>query len=398
MRIRAVYWLLLVVAGFLVGYYLEWPGTTPEPALPPFESAVAQANGATTEAATSSPVTEAAAAAVPVQTELGRGERNNVAVYQQASAAVVNITTRTVEMDFFRRAIPREGSGSGFLIDQRGHIVTNHHVVANAGQIQVTLADRSSFEAKVVGLDPLTDLAVLRIDPGARRLPTLPLGDSSRLQVGQKVLAIGNPFGFQGTLTTGVISALERSLENKQGGLLDEAIQTDAAINSGNSGGPLLDSQGQVIGVNSMIFTPSGGSVGIGFSIPVNTVKFVVNDLIRFGKVRRGWLGISGLEIWPDLAEALDLPVDRGVLVERLVRGATADQAGLRGGDRWARWGRYRFRIGGDLIVTVNGKPVKKVLDVNRLIYKKRPGETVEIEFYRGRRKRSARVKLQERP
>ncbi|MCH8946455.1 MAG: trypsin-like peptidase domain-containing protein, partial [Acidobacteria bacterium] len=252
--------------------------------------------------------------------------------------------------------------------------------------------------AEVVGLDPLTDLAVLRIDPGARRLPTLPLGDSSRLQVGQKVLAIGNPFGFQGTLTTGVISALERSLENKQGGLLDEAIQTDAAINSGNSGGPLLDSQGQVIGVNSMIFTPSGGSVGIGFSIPVNTVKFVVNDLIRFGKVRRGWLGISGLEIWPDLAEALDLPVDRGVLVERLVRGATADQAGLRGGDRWARWGRYRFRIGGDLIVTVNGKPVKKVLDVNRLIYKKRPGETVEIEFYRGRRKRSARVKLQERP
>lgn len=398
MRIRAVYWLLLVVAGFLVGYYLEWPGTTPEPALPPFESEVAQANGATTEAATSSPVAEAAAAPAPVRTELGQGERNNVAVYQQASAAVVNITTRTVEMDFFRRAVPREGSGSGFLIDQRGHIVTNHHVVANAGQIQVTLADRSSFEAKVVGLDPLTDLAVLRIDPGARRLPTLPLGDSSRLQVGQKVLAIGNPFGFQGTLTTGVISALERSLENKQGGLLDEAIQTDAAINSGNSGGPLLDSQGQVIGVNSMIFTPSGGSVGIGFSIPVNTVKFVVNDLIRFGKVRRGWLGISGLEIWPDLAEALDLPVDRGVLVERLVRGATADKAGLRGGDRWARWGRYRFRIGGDLIVTVNGKPVEKVLDVNRLIYKKRPGETVEIEFYRGRRKRSARVKLQERP
>ncbi len=398
MRIRAVYWLLLVVAGFLVGYYLEWPGTTPEPALPPFESEVAQANGATTEAATSSPVAEAAAAPAPVRTELGQGERNNVAVYQQAAAAVVNITTRTVEMDFFRRAVPREGSGSGFLIDQRGHIVTNHHVVANAGQIQVTLADRSSFEAKVVGLDPLTDLAVLRIDPGGRRLPTLPLGDSSRLQVGQKVLAIGNPFGFQGTLTTGVISALERSLENKQGGLLDEAIQTDAAINSGNSGGPLLDSQGQVIGVNSMIFTPSGGSVGIGFSIPVNTVKFVVNDLIRFGKVRRGWLGISGLEIWPDLAEALDLPVDRGVLVERLVRGATADQAGLRGGDRWARWGRYRFRIGGDLSVTVNGKPVEKVLDVNRLIYKKRPGETVEIEFYRGRRKRSARVKLQERP
>ncbi len=398
MRIRAVYWLLLVVAGFLAGYYLEWPGTTPEPALPPFESEVAQANGATTEAATSSPVAEVAAAAVPVQTELGRDERNNVAVYQQASAAVVNVTTRTVEMDFFRRAIPREGSGSGFLIDQRGHIVTNHHVVANAGQIQVTLADRSSFEAKVVGLDPLTDLAVLRIDPGARRLPTLPLGDSSHLQVGQKVLAIGNPFGFQGTLTTGVISALERSLQTEQGGLLDEAIQTDAAINSGNSGGPLLDSQGQVIGVNSMIFTPSGGSVGIGFSIPVNTVKFVVNDLIRFGKVRRGWLGISGLEVWPDLAEALDLPVDHGVLVERLVRGATADQAGLRGGDRWARWGRYRFRVGGDLIVTVDGKPVEKVLDVNRLIYKKRPGKTVEIEFYRGRRKRSARVKLQERP
>jgi len=225
----------------------------------------------------------------------------------------------------------------------------------------------------------------------------VPLGDSSRLEVGQKVLAIGNPFGFQGTLTTGIISALERTIRTETGALLDEAIQTDAAINRGNSGGPLLNSAGQVIGVNSVILSPSGGNIGIGFAIPVNTLKFILNDLIREGRVRRPWLGISGQEITPDLAEALELPVGRGVLVAETARGGPADRAGLRGGNRVAVVGRYRFLVGGDVITAIDGQAVESALDINRILYKKRPGETVEVTYYRGRQKRTLQVALAER-
>src|SRR3990170_3699528 len=232
MRIRTVVLgVLLLAVAMLAGY---WAGT--------------RAPGA--PLATLAPVPPA---------NLSEDERNSVEVYEQAAAAVVNVTTRAVEMDFFYGPVPVEGSGSGFLIDAEGHVVTNFHVVAEARQIQVTLADRRSFEAKVVGVDPVTDLAVLQIRArGGEPLPALPLGDSSRLQVGQKVLAIGNPFGFQGTLTTGVISALERTIRTETGALLDEAIQTDAAINRGNSGGPPPDPAGRVIGVNSVILSPSG--------------------------------------------------------------------------------------------------------------------------------------------
>jgi len=329
---------------------------------------------------------------------LDEEERGIVGVYRRASTAVVNVTTRTVEVDFFYGAVPVEGSGSGFIINRDGTIVTNHHVVAEAQQIQVTLADRSSYEARLVGEDPLSDLAVLRIDPGNRELPTLPLGDSSRAQVGQTVLAIGNPFGFQGTLTKGVISALERTIRTQSGAVLDEAIQTDAAINRGNSGGPLLDSQGSVIGVNTVIFSPSGGSVGIGFAIPVNTLKFVLNDLVRYGRVRRPWLGVSGTEIWPELAQALELPVERGVLVAEVMQGGPAEEAGLRGGRRSVIVGRYRFRIGGDIIVALDGEPVGSALDINRFAYRKRPGDTVEVTYYRDGSKRAAKVQLKERP
>jgi len=389
MRIRTVaLGLLLLAVAMLAGY---WAGTRapapplPEPSLEPRPA----------DAATRAPL--AALAPVP-PANLSEDERNSVEVYQQAAAAVVNVTTRALEYDFFYGPVPVEGSGSGFLIDAEGRVVTNYHVVAEARQIQVTLADRRSFEAKVVGVDPVTDLAVLQIRArGGKPLPALPLGDSSRLQVGQKVLAIGNPFGFQGTLTTGVISALERTIRTETGALLDEAIQTDAAINRGNSGGPLLDSAGRVIGVNSVILSPSGGSIGIGFAIPVNTLKFILNDLIREGRVRRPWLGIAGQELAPDLAEALKLPVGRGVLIAETVRGGPADSAGLRGGDRVAVVGRYRFLVGGDIITALDGQPVNSALDINRTLYKKRPGETVEITYYRGREKRAARVTLAER-
>lgn len=379
--------LLLLAVAVLAGY---WAGSRPQaPPLPEPSLATRRAN-ADTEIA--------AVATTPVPPlQMSADERNSVEVYEQASPAVVNVTTRTLEMDFFYGVTPVEGSGSGFIIDQEGHIVTNYHVVAEAREIRVTLADRRSYEAEVAGADRFTDLAVLQIRPGDRALPTLPLGDSSRLQVGQKVLAIGNPFGFQGTLTTGVISALERTIRTEGGGVLDEAIQTDAAINRGNSGGPLLDSQGRVIGVNTLIFTPSGGSIGIGFAVPVNTLKSILNDLVRYGRVRRPWMGISGHELAPELAEALDLPVRSGVLVAQVARGGPADKAGIRGGRRTVAIGRYRFRTGGDIIVALDGQDVSSALDINRTLYKKRPGETVEVTFYRGRDRRRVTVTLVER-
>ncbi|MFQ5663643.1 MAG: S1C family serine protease [Terriglobia bacterium] len=378
---------LLLVLIALLGY---WGGSRPQaPPLPEpsLTSTRADADGWVGEVV-ATPVAPA---------ELSQDERNSVEVYRRASPAVVNVTTRTLEMDFFLRVFPVEGSGSGFIINEDGTIATNYHVVADARQIQVTLADRSSYEAKVVGSDPATDLAVLRIQASDRRLPTLPLGDSRRLEVGQKVLAIGNPFGFQGTLTTGVISALERTIRTQTGALLDEAIQTDAAINRGNSGGPLLDSRGRVIGVNTLIISPTGGSVGIGFAVPINTLKFILSDLVRYGRVRRPWLGISAHELAPELARWLELPVRRGVLVAEVVRGGPADRAGIRGGNRYVVVGRYRFVVGGDIIVALDGEEVKSLTDINRVIYKKRPGEQVKVTFYRGRRKRTLTLTLAER-
>lgn len=378
---------LLLVLGALLGY---WAGSRPTaPALPEPSFVPGRANAnAWLEEAVATPVPAVA---------LSEDERISVDVYREASPAVVNVTTRTVEWNFFYGAVPVEGAGSGFIISEDGTIVTNYHVVANAEQIQVTLGDRSSYEAEVLGVDPVTDLAVLKINPGNRRLPTVPLGDSGQLQVGQKVLAIGNPFGFQGTLTTGVISALGRTIRTEAGALLDEAIQTDAAINRGNSGGPLLDSQGRVIGVNTVIISPSGGSVGIGFATPVNTLKFIVQDLVRYGRVRRPWLGISAQEVWPELARVLNLPADQGLLIAEVVRGGPADRAGLHGGKRWVVVGRYRFVVGGDLIVAIDGEEVSSLADINRIIFKKRPGDRVEVVFYRGGRRRTVSLTLAER-
>src|SRR5574341_42794 len=291
----------------------------------------------------------------PAPSALSADERSNIEVYRRATPAVVNITTQAVEWNFFYGAVPSGGTGTGFIVNPDGTIVTNYHVVRGAQQIVVTRIDGSSDSAQLVGFDPLTDLAVVKINPGNTRLPTLVLGDSTQLQVGQKVLAIGNPFGLQATLTTGVVSALQRTLRTPGGATIDEAIQTDAAINPGTSGGPLLDSQGRVIGVNTLIFTPSGGSVGIGFAIPVNTVKFILGDLVRYGRPKRPWLGISSLEVVPELAEALSLPVKSGVLVAEVVSGGPADRAGLHGGKRTIVVGRMRFPTGGDIIVSIDG-------------------------------------------
>jgi len=381
--------LVVLLAVAAVGYWVgQWT------AQPTAESAL---TSAPVEAPVVARVESAVSAPVDPAT-LSEDERSTIEVYRRASPAVVNITTRTVEWDFFYGAVPSGGSGSGFIVSEDGIIVTNLHVVAEARQIQVTLGDRSSLPGRVVGFDPLTDLAVVQIDPKGRKLPTLPLGDSNQLQVGQKVVAIGNPFGFQATLTTGVVSALQRTLQSPGGALIDEAIQTDAAINPGNSGGPLLDSQGRVVGVNTLIFTPTGGSVGIGFAIPVSTLKLVLTDLVRHGRPQRPWLGIRTIEVFPELAGELKLPVESGVMIAEVVRGAPAASAGLRGGTRSEIIGRMRFPVGGDIIVAIDGQKVESLIELNRILSRKRPDETVEVTFYRGGEKRTLSVKLALRP
>jgi putative serine protease PepD len=273
-------------------------------------------------------------------------ESINVRVYRQASPAVANILTKATEYDFFMDPVPVEGAGSGFLIDPKGFILTNNHVVEGAQTIEVVLGDQSRYPAKVIGADPRNDVALIKIEPKSKPLVALALGDSSTIQVGQKVLAIGNPFGFQSTLTTGVISALGRTVQTSQSTFIDEAIQTDAAINRGNSGGPLINSHGEVIGINSAIYTPSGTTAGIGFAIPINTAKRIAHDLITDGRVHQAYLGVDTLIVGGGLGEALDLPVQEGLLVQTVPRGGPAALAGIHGGDRIAQIGMRRFYVG----------------------------------------------------
>jgi S1-C subfamily serine protease len=324
-------------------------------------------------------------------------ESINVRVYRQASPAVANILTKATEYDFFMDPVPVEGAGSGFLIDTKGFILTNNHVIEGAQTIEVVLGDQSRYPAKVIGADPRNDVALIKIEPKNKPLVALALGDSSTIQVGQKVLAIGNPFGFQSTLTTGVISALGRTVQTSQTTFIDQAIQTDAAINRGNSGGPLINSHGEVIGINSAIYTPTGTTAGIGFAIPINTAKRIAHDLITDGRVHQAYLGVSSYAVGGGLAEALDLPVQEGLLVQTVSRGGPAAQAGLHGGDRIAQLGMRRFYVGGDVIVEIDGQKVASELDVNLVLNKKRPGDSITVTAYRGGKKIEIPVKLGER-
>ena len=324
-------------------------------------------------------------------------ESINVRIYRQASAAVANILTKATEYDFFMDPVPVEGAGSGFVIDPRGYILTNFHVVQEAQSIEVVLGDQSKYVAKFIGADQRNDVALIKIDPKGKKLVALPLGDSSALQVGQKVLAIGNPFGFQSTLTTGIVSALGRTVQTSQTTFIDEAIQTDAAINRGNSGGPLINSHGEVIGVNSAIYTPTGTTAGIGFAIPINTAKSIANDLITDGRVHRAFLGVETLPVGGWLGEALDLPIQEGLLVEVATPRGPAAVAGIRGGDRLVQAGMRRIHIGGDVIVAIDGHKVAGQLDVNVVLNRKRPGDTVNVSVYRGGKKMDIPVKLGER-
>jgi len=340
------------------------------------------------------PVSVPVSFSTPKPEELVGDEVINVRIYSQAAPAVANIVTRTLEYDVFMEPVPVEGAGSGFVIDPRGYILTNFHVVQGAQTISVTLGDRSHYEAKFIGADERNDIALVKIDPKDKKLPALTMGDSDSLQVGQRVLAIGNPFGFQSTLTTGVVSALGRTVQTGQTTVIDGAIQTDAAINQGNSGGPLLNTRGEVIGINSAIYTPSGTTAGIGFAIPISTARQIAEDLITEGRVRRASMGVSARVLTPAMAEALRLPVNEGLLIERVSPGGPAERAGLKGGERQAILGMSRIVLGGDVVTAIDGRPINGQMDLNLALNRKRPGDTVKVEYYRGGQKMQAEVKL----
>ncbi len=320
-------------------------------------------------------------------------EQNNINVYKRNSPSVVNITSKVVVYDFFWGAVPQEGQGSGFIIDKEGHILTNNHVIDNAQEVFVTLSDRRRLRAKVIGADPAHDLAVLQIK--ASDLVPLTLGDSSKLQVGQKVYAIGNPFGLSGTLTRGIVSSV-RPVEEQNGVRIDAAIQTDAAINPGNSGGPLMNYRGDVVGINTLIYSQVGQSAGIGFAIPINTAKAVLNDLLTLGRVKRPSIGIQSIGISPDFAQQYGLAADAGVLILKVVPGGAAEQAGLHGGSRRIVYGNVPLELGGDLIVEMDGQPVNLPQDISHVLDSHRAGDTIEIVVFRGDRKLKVRVVLGE--
>jgi putative serine protease PepD len=335
------------------------------------------------------------------QSIVSSDEEINIRVYGKVSPGVVNITRTIVEYYyFFEPVITDGGTGSGCILDTEGNILTNYHVVESAESLEVSLPDHTKYGAKIIGFDKQNDLAVIRLAGAPKeRLHPITLGDSSTLKVGQKVLAIGNPLGLQNTLTTGIVSSLGRRITTEDGTLVDNVIQTDAAINPGNSGGPLLNTAGEMIGINTSIFTiRGGGSIGIGFAIPANTIRRVVTELIRDGRVRRAWFGIEGYELYEDFASALNLPVQYGIMIATVRRGSSADQAGIQGASQIVRLYNRRIGIGGDILTEIEGKPVGSLEELRLVLETKRPGDTVRVTLYRGRSKIQKSVVLVEAP
>ncbi len=325
-------------------------------------------------------------------------EKNNITVYEKVADGVVNVTGTAMQMDFFFNAFPTQGSGSGSIIDTKGHILTNHHVVANAQKLEVTLADGSKWPAKLVGSDPDNDLAVIKIEVPKEKLKVISMGDSKSLRIGQKVLAIGNPFGLQRTLTTGIVSSLGRTIRSEVGTLIEDVIQTDAAINPGNSGGPLLNSEGEIVGINSAIISPTGGSVGIGFAIPVNTAKKVVPELISKGYVTYPYIGATVQSLIPEMAKYLKLKIERGAMISEVVKGGPADKAGLKGGNQRVQVGNMIVLVGGDIVVKADQKEVKTNDELIHYIREKKPGDTVLLKVFRKDSFIDLKVTLGERP
>ena len=312
-------------------------------------------------------------------------EQNSIDVYKTISPGVAFINTTSVSQDWFGNEQEGKGNGSGSVIDSNGHILTNYHVIEGSQKLTVSFGGEKQYPARVIGGDPDTDLAIIKIEPPAG-MTIVPLGDSDKLSVGQKVLAIGNPFGLDRTLTTGVISGLQRPIRARNNRPIDAAIQTDASINPGNSGGPLLDKYGKMIGINSQILSPAGGSVGVGFAVPVNTAKRIIPQLLQFGEVRRPKLGATLPSVSELAARGYRLPVEQGLLVYQTQPNASADRAGLRGISTNGNIG--------DIIVAVDGQKMTELDDLYRLLDKKKIGDTVSLEVYRDGKTINVPVKL----
>jgi len=387
MKLRPVVLVLLILTGF---YYVTTHSLTTGQLVPSLRGFVPGIRPASlnTPADQSAFELREASAAPAFDTE----EQQNIAVYRKALPSVVNITSTAVAYDFFNRPVPQQGQGSGFILDKDGHILTNNHVIDNAQRVEVTLADKHKYKATVVGVDKHHDLALLQIN--APNLVPATLAESTGLVVGQRVYAIGNPFGLSGTMTRGIISAI-RSIGVQGGAPIEDAIQTDAAVNPGNSGGPLLNSRGEVIGVTTLIASAGADqSAGIGFAIPINTAKAVIDDFARYGRVRRPTLDIETLPIGPDIAEQIGLPADYGILIERTLPGGAAEKAGLHGGNQRLYQGNTPVMLGGDLIVEFDGREIQTPQDLSAALNMHRAGDTVTVAAFRGQHRMTFKVTL----
>lgn len=324
-------------------------------------------------------------------------ERVTTEVFKKVHRSVVNISTTTLTLDFWNQIVPQQGQGSGFIVDNEGYVLTNNHVVEAAQKIIVTLDNNKKVEAILIGRDATMDLAVIKI-PSRYVTGIATLGDSNNLHVGQKAIAIGNPFGLSHTITAGIVSALKRRIQSREGGILYDLIQTDAAINPGNSGGPLLNSNGEVIGINTAIFSLTGGYQGIGFSIPINRAKKIAAQLIVSGRYAHPWVGLTGLDLDRDLAEVLRLGVNKGVLAVQVIRGGPAYKAGLKGGHTDLIYGNMRFPVGGDIIVAIDGQPIESMADLIQKVEQHAVGETLNFKIWRDKQFLNKEVVLEEKP
>lgn len=365
-----------LIAGMLVIGYFQLTRQTP-PTLPEAKSSIDQL---TTPPAGAAPAPGAPAAAS------GSSEQQVIDLYKNNSGSVVNVTTRSLGYNKYMELVPQSGAGSGWVFDKQGHVVTNYHVVEGAQRFFVAFGTvEQSYPAKLVGFDKSNDIAVLQVDAPPGLLKPVQLGDSGNLQVGQTAIAIGNPFALGQTMTAGVVSSLNRSIQVENNRVISGLIQTDAAINQGNSGGPLFDSGGRVIGVNTLIYSPSGGSVGIGFAIPINTVKRFVPDLIQYGHARHPYLGVAVLPLSPRLAQLLNLETSEGLLVMEVKPNGPAAAAGIHGGTRNVMVGNYEIALGGDVILAVDGKTLHDESELlNYLQSQKQVGDTLKVTLKRG--------------
>lgn len=376
----------------LAGLLILLPGCAMLTLGTPTQTTTVQSPGYTTETVEDAPLPDV------ITQGLTDEEIHDVTLYRDTLRGVVNITTQRAASAISRGSTG--AIGSGFIIDQTAHVVTNYHVIEGAVRVTITLYDGSSYPGTIVGYDSELDIAVISFDPLGRALTSLSFGDSGTLQVGQKVYAFGSPFGLEGTLTDGIVSGLNRPIPSESGYIIRNLIQTDAAINSGNSGGPLIDSSGEVVGINVLILSPSGGSIGIGFAIPANGARRVIESIVSDGRVERGWIEVSGITVTPRLAAHAGLPSQSGLLVTHVLQGGNADRAGLhdgRGGPQ-VRYGLTQIPVQGDIIVGVNGEPAQSAVDLLSLLEPTQPGDVITITVVRGNERLDFEIELAERP